>query len=119
MYGSVRIEFDRQKSQNSISTGLPSCRSICRGAELSQRSPGGNGGAAMWSTSARTATHGRSPLDSGLDQAALDRVANQLDAVAHPELAQHVGPVGLDGLLGQVQHLRDLRIGVGLGDQLD
>ncbi len=36
-----------------------------------------------------------------------------------PELAQHVGPVGLHGLLRQVEDARDLGVGEGLGDQLD
>src|ERR1700685_4636249 len=82
---------------------------------LNQGSRAGKGGAAMWSTGARTR-----PIVERLrlDQPPADRVANELDAVAHPELAQHVRAVGLDRLLGQMQDLRDLRIGVRLGDQL-
>ena len=52
-------------------------------------------------------------------RAPADRVAHELDAVAHPELAQDVGPVRLDRLLGQVEDLGDLGVGVCLGDQLD
>src|SRR6185312_2965893 len=37
---------------------------------------------------------------SGLDEPAPDRVAHELDAVAHAELAQHVRAVRLDRLLG-------------------
>src|SRR2546421_5229467 len=48
----------------------------------------------------------------GLDQAAADRVADQLDAVAHAQLAQHVRPVRLHGLLRQVQDLGDLGVRV-------
>ena len=59
------------------------------------------------------------PARLGLDEAAADRVAHELDAVAHAELAQQVGAVGLDRLLGEVQDLGDLRVGVRLGDQLD
>src|SRR5687767_4626037 len=54
-----------------------------------------------------------------LDQPAPYRVAHELDAIAHPELGQHVPAVGLDGLLRQVQRLGDLAVRVGLGDQLD
>ena len=45
---------------------------------------------------------------SGLDQAAADRVADQLDPVAHAELAHRVGAVVLDRLLGEVEELGDL-----------
>src|SRR2546421_8563652 len=38
----------------------------------------------------------------GLDQPPADRVADELDAVAHAQLAQHVGAMGLDRLIGQV-----------------
>ena len=67
------------------------------------------------------ARRGRRPTPdarSGLDEPAPDRVADQLDAVAHPELAQEVPAVGLHGLLGEVQDLADLPVGVRLGDQL-
>ena len=47
---------------------------------------------------------------SGLDEPAPDRVAHELDAVAHPELAQDVRAVGLDRLLGQVEQLGDLAV---------
>src|SRR5437763_17174734 len=120
MYGRVRIEFGRQKSQNSISTGRPRCWSMRRVATLTQGSLGGNGGAWMWSAGARTAGDGSAQArgGSGLDEAAPDRVANQLDPIAHAELAQHVGPVRLDRLLRDVQRQGDLGVGVRLGDQL-
>src|SRR5205085_10944211 len=47
-----------------------------------------------------------------LDQAAPDRVADELDPVAHAELAHRVRPVVLDRLLGEVEELGDL-----LGDR--
>src|SRR5918996_3948190 len=53
-----------------------------------------------------------------LDQAAPDRVADQLDAVAHAELAHRVRAVTLDRLLGEVEDLGDLAVGVRLRDQL-
>src|SRR4051812_28130771 len=56
--------------------------------------------------------------DSGLDQAAADRVARQLDAVAHAELAEDVRPVALDGLRADHEDLGDLLRRVRLGDQL-
>src|SRR4051812_8726685 len=54
-----------------------------------------------------------------LDEAAADRVAHELHAVAHPELAQQVAAVGFDGLLAEVQDLADLLVRVRLGDQLE
>src|SRR3954451_15347025 len=54
-----------------------------------------------------------------LEQTLADRPPHQLDAIAHAQLAQDVGPVGLDGLLGQVQDVGDLPVRVRLGDQLD
>src|SRR5919202_2569264 len=56
---------------------------------------------------------------SGLDEPAADRVARQLDAVAHAELLEDVGPVRLDGLLADRQQLGDLAVRVALGDELD
>src|SRR5215211_4655774 len=55
----------------------------------------------------------------GLYEAAPDGVSRELHAVAHPELREHVRPVRLDRLLGDLQGLRDLAVRVGLGDQLD
>src|SRR5215218_2110080 len=55
----------------------------------------------------------------GLDQAAADRVANELDAVTHPELREQVGAMRLDRLLRQLQGVGDLAVRVCLGDQLD
>src|SRR4051794_28488834 len=54
----------------------------------------------------------------GLGQPAPDRVAHELDAVAHAELAQQVRPVRLDRLLREVERLGDLLVRVRLGDQL-
>src|SRR5262245_53947706 len=54
MYGSVRSELMRQKSQNSISTGRPRCLSIRSIATLIQVRPRGNGGAGMVWGLART-----------------------------------------------------------------
>ena len=49
----------------------------------------------------RPSAPGTSPQPrSGLDEPAADRVARQLDAVAHPELGQHVLAVALDRLAG-------------------
>src|SRR3954471_16128515 len=59
------------------------------------------------------------PPRLSLGQSAPDRVAHELDAIAHAELAQQVGPVRLDRLLGQVQDLGDLLVRVRLGDQLE
>src|SRR3954469_21320586 len=70
----------------------------------------------------RVGTHRRlrrAPRRSRLGQPTADRVADELDAIAHAELAQQVGPVRLDGLLRQVQDLADLAVGVRLGDQLE
>ena len=64
----MRIEFGRQKSQNSISTGRPRCWSIRSDATLIHGAPRGNGGAAMWSTGARTGADGSvaSPIPDSL-----------------------------------------------------
>src|SRR5918999_2342453 len=62
--------------------------------------------------------HGCLAQASCFREAAADRVADQLDAVAHAELAQQVGAMRLDGLLGQMQDLGDLLVRVRLGDQL-
>ena len=53
-------------------------------------------------TAARAAARVRPPV-LRLDQPGPDRVARQLDAVAHPELAEDVGAVSLDGLERDVQ----------------
>src|ERR1700734_2193898 len=53
MYGSVRIEFGRQKSQNSISTGLPIWRSMRSDFTFTQRRCVRNGGAGIVSAGAR------------------------------------------------------------------
>src|SRR5688500_19545461 len=65
--------------------------------------------------------HRVEPVDarSGLDEAAADRVARELDAVAHAELLEDVGPVRLDRLLADREQLGDLAVRVALGDELD
>jgi hypothetical protein len=42
-----------------------------------------------------------------------------LDAIAHAELLEDVGAVSFDGLLGDVQQIADLVVGVGFGDELE
>ena len=54
-----------------------------------------------------------------LDQAAADRIADQLDTVAHPELSHRIAAVILDRLLGEMKDLGDLARRMGLGDELD
>src|SRR3954468_2157808 len=66
-----------------------------------------------------SATREGTPRSLGLGQAPADRVADELDPVAHAELAQQVGAVRLDGLLGEMQDLGDLLVRVRLGDQLE
>src|SRR5919108_6360176 len=66
------------------------------------------------------AVHGeRSPSRSGIDETAADRVARQLDPVAHPELGEYVLAVALDRALADVQQMGDLVTGVRLRDELD
>src|SRR5215211_8931508 len=60
----------------------------------------------------------RPPGTLRLDQALADRVADELDAVAHAQLLHRVRAMVLDRLLGQVEDLRDLAVRVCLGDQL-
>lgn len=55
---------------------------------------------------------------SGLDQPVADRVARQLDPVAHPQLLEDVRAVPLDRLAADHELLGDLLVGVGLGDEL-
>src|SRR3954454_20546291 len=74
--------------------------------------------AQMTSVVSASATRVGTRRSLGFGEAPPDRVAHELDAVAHAELAQQVGLVRLDGLLGQVQDLGDLLVGVRLGDQL-
>src|SRR4051812_2954639 len=53
------------------------------------------------------------------DQAAPNGVPRELDAVAHAELLQHVGPVAVDRLAADHQEVRDLVAGVAFGDKLE
>src|SRR5581483_8021152 len=69
-------------------------------------------------TAAISLTPSKNSGRSRLDQAAADRVAGQLDAVAHPELVEDVLPVPLDRLHADHELLRDLLRRVGLRDQL-
>src|SRR6185437_11104651 len=55
---------------------------------------------------------------SRLDQSAPDRVAGELDAVAHAELVEDVLSVALDRLDADHELARDLLRGVRLRDQL-
>src|ERR1051325_8630543 len=92
MYGSVRSEFTRQKSQNSTSTGRPTCLSIRRGATLIQESSRGNGGAGIVSGWARTGGHGSIARRSDLAReegrvdlwSRLDVVQSRWNVLAHP-----------------------------------
>ena len=57
---------------------------------------------------------------SGLDEAATDRVAGELDPIAHAELVEDVRAVVLDGPFADREHRRDGRpLGSSLGDQLE
>src|SRR4051794_13427291 len=53
------------------------------------------------------------------DEPAADRVAGELDAVAHSELLEDVGAVSLHRLLRDVQEAADLVVGMGFGDELE
>src|SRR5512145_345455 len=56
---------------------------------------------------------------SGLDEASADRVAGQLDPVAHAELLEHVRAVAIDGLLADEELRGHLFARQSLRDQLD
>src|SRR6202020_3204203 len=58
-------------------------------------------------------------LCSGLDQAAPDGIARELDASAHLELLEDVGAMTLDRLGADEKDVGDLPAAVALGDQLD
>src|ERR1041385_8860104 len=47
-------------------------------------------------------------MGSGFDEAAPDRVASQLDPIAHAELLEHVCAVAIDRLLADEELRRDL-----------
>src|SRR3954451_6189564 len=64
-------------------------------------------------------TDGASAASSRLHEPTPDRIPRELDAVAHPELLEDVRAVALDRLLADDEHLRDLVVGVRLGDELD
>src|SRR3954463_12531668 len=108
MYGSVRSELTRQKSQNSTKTGRPICLSIRSGATLIHVSSRGNGGAGIVSGWARTGGDGsialRGPLVTlGRRASSLERPrASVLHALeygrADPRRPRPVrGPVPLRG----------------------
>src|SRR3954467_8445180 len=61
----------------------------------------------------------RVAVGAGRTRAAAARVARELHAVAHAELAQQVAAVGLDRLLAEVEDLADLPVRVRLGDELE
>src|SRR5437660_364512 len=56
---------------------------------------------------------------SRFDEPVPNRVAGQLDAVAHAELLEDVRAVAIDRLLADHQGLGDLPVGVALGHELD
>src|SRR3954447_23283871 len=56
---------------------------------------------------------------SGLHEALADRVADELDAIAHAELGEDVRAVPLHRLLADDEHLGDVAGRVRLGDQLE
>ena len=58
-------------------------------------------------------------LLSGLDEAAANGVARELDAIVHAELFEHVGAVALDRLLADHELLGDPLVAIPLRDQLD
>ena len=55
---------------------------------------------------------------SGFDEATTDRVASELDAIAHTELLQDIRPVAVYRLLADHELLRDLLARQPLCDQL-
>src|SRR5262245_36556022 len=82
MYGSVRSELMRQKSQNSIRTGRPRCLSIRSGATLIHVISRGKGGAGIVSGWARTGGDGSiARLDLW---ARLDDVLRRWNVLDHP-----------------------------------
>src|SRR5687767_7306850 len=63
---------------------------------------------------------GRDPVGpSGLHEPLADRVADELDPVAHAELGEDVRAMALDGLLADDQQLGDLARRVRLRDELE
>src|SRR3954469_19509574 len=52
------------------------------------------------------------------DESAADRVPGQLYSVSHAELLEHVGPVAVDRLAADHEHLGDLVARVTLGHEL-
>ena len=59
---------------------------------------------------------GRGHYLLGFDEAAADRIAGQLDTVAHPELLEHVRAVALDRFFADHELLGDLAVGVAFSD---
>src|SRR5437588_1582497 len=61
----------------------------------------------------------RDDSTSRFDEPVANRVAGEFDAVAHAELLQDVRAVAIDRLLADRERIRDLPIGIALGDELD
>jgi hypothetical protein len=73
-------------------------------------------GPAAWPSPASAALRLRDVLR--LDQTAPDRIARQIDAVAHAELTEDVGSVAFDGLDAEDELRRDLLGALSLADEL-
>ena len=84
-------------------------RGCCRhadpapGLHASTVDGGRDGGADPW---------GALPKSSGVDETVADRVASELNAVAHTQLGEHILTVAFDGAATDVQQPRDLIAGV-------
>src|SRR4029077_13588632 len=89
---------------------FPTSRQI-RSRRLGSRAPAR---ARSPSTGARQHTTG-----SRFDESVPNRIAGQLDAVAHAELLEDVRAVAIDRLLADHQGLGDLPVGIALGHELD
>src|SRR5919202_4048302 len=81
--------------------------------------PRGRPSAAPWIPDRISARSPSPRWASGGDEPAADRVAREVDAIAHAELLEHVGPVAVDGLAADHEQLGDLVAGVALGAELE
>src|SRR5919201_866742 len=101
-----------------------SSRTVTRSPTSTSPSCAGSTNAASRRLLMAPASPTRAPTSMGLrphlrlDQAAADRVAGQLDAVAHPQLVEDVLTVSLHRLHADHELLGDLLRRVRLGDQL-